>query len=169
MVGSTSAQQAAASCRIQRARIQAPGRGLRRTLEAVLCRHCDSRGAQRRQRLIRRLRTDLWTVLFSRSRTLGSMLTPSARELCPFFVRFSASALRAALVPRKSSWCSSSHYFRSFEVQLCCCILKVYILNCCNDLTDYRPALGSEERSSRSSLEVEVQQDPGSIPGEADS
>ncbi len=68
---------------------QPPWRGVRCTGEPLFWRHCHCRGTRRRARLIWRLRTELWTVLFSRSRALGPMLPPSEREIWPFFVGFS--------------------------------------------------------------------------------
>ena len=85
MTGSVSAQQATASCRSQRAWAVPAAIESRPTHgEPAFWRRRHRRGTGSRPQLIWRLRTELWTPQFSRSRALRRMLASSARALWPF-------------------------------------------------------------------------------------
>ena len=59
-------------------------RGVRCTRGPWILWHCHCRGMRSRQRLIWRLRAQLWMAPISRSRVLGPMLPPSAWAWWPF-------------------------------------------------------------------------------------
>ena len=100
---------------------------------------------QHRQRLIPQLRMKLWMVSLSRSRALGPVPTPSARELWPFFVRFSAP--RPDFAPRANRGAAAESWLS--RVFPCYLTANLYICLHLAAVADFLPALGSAGKTPR--------------------